>query len=213
MNLGSNQNLHMNSVLERKQTTFGLIHDIYTLAYCLVFIPLCLFGIISNSNPFGQFANILSWIYFISTGLINVYHREYNFVLHHIVCIGLIYTNTFNNLEYSLWLSKCYLAEVSNIFLSMKNILKHIKKNNLTNIDLVMIEKINNVLFVLAYFGIRICYLIPMTLFYMRYNYLKLNWNNFILVNVFAMCILNLYWGILIVKKVKTSIIKNTKTN
>lgn len=199
MNNSSDLRTQAGTNLERKKTWVGLAHDVSTLMYCMVFIPMCCIAITNNTNPFGPILDALSYIYFITTGIINMYHHEYAFVFHHIACISMVWANNYNDNNYSLWLATCYFAEVSNIFLSMKNVLKHIKKYIKIN---PLIEQINNVMFILAYFAIRIFYLIPLTTKFMFEHISDLNYKYLIAINVFIMCALNLYWGYLILLKV-----------
>lgn len=210
----SNVNSNVNSIsnvinLEKKQTNYGLIQDFMTLGYCLVMIPLSVSNIISNINNFTWHINVFSYLYFIITGLINVYYREYNFVIHHIICLDLIFMSHSNiNQKYITWLSYCFMAEVSNIFLSGKNILKHFEKKFSLQIK-KNIYTLNDLMFFTSYFGIRIFFLIPLTCKFMLENYFDLEYSNFIIVNVTVMCLLNLYWGYFIIKKAQKIINKS----
>ena len=154
--------------------------------------------------------NLISYIYFILTGIINLYFAEYNFVLHHLICINIIFISNYNtDLDFGIWISKCYLAEIYNIFLSMKNILIHIEKRNLiTNTMLIKkLKNANNILFVLTYFVFRMIYILPQTFAYMYANYFSIQrtaYFEFALLNILLMSILNIYWSYLIFKKVFT---------
>lgn len=204
----SNEKSTINVInIEKKQSYFGLIQDIMTLLYCFMMIPLSMLNIVSNMNNFTLPIYLISYIYFIATGFINLYYLEYNFVIHHVICLNLIFLLQFyNNEQYMLWLSYCFMSEISNIFLSMKNILKHVEK--IFAINLKNIHDINNILFLISYFGIRICYLLPLSYQFFRLNYNKLLYKNFILLNTIIMYILNLYWAYLIIKKVHKMIKK-----
>lgn len=190
--------------IEKKKSIYGLYQDIYTLIYCAIIIPISIYNLYYETNIIDWKIDLFSYIYFIITGIINLYYLEYNFILHHLVCIGLIWIGKYNNnLVYYQWLSKCFLAEISNIFLSNKNILKTLRNSNV--IQTKMYENINDVLFVVTYFGIRMFYLVPYTFIYLYQNYnskLKFNYFEFILINVILMVILNLYWSNLIFKKI-----------
>lgn len=183
----------------KKESQMGIFQDYFTFLYCLIIIPHSIYNLYNNTIIFGQTINLFSYFYFISTGIINLYYLEYNFVIHHIICIGIILSGTQNNLTYNLWLSKCFLSEISNVFLSSKNILKHLKKNNIIIPN--YISKINDFLFVGTYIGVRILYLIPYTIYFF-YNNNDFNYLPFILMNVFTMFVLNLYWLVLIIKKI-----------
>lgn len=190
--------------IDKKNSYIGIFQDIYTLIYCIIIIPISFYNLYLNTNVINWQIDLFSYIYFILTGLINLYYLEYNFLLHHIVCIGLISIGNYNNnLAYYQWLSKCYLAEISNIFLSGKNILKKLRINGLIKTKLY--ENINDILFVLGYFLIRIFWLIPNSLIYLYSNFIsesKLNYFEFILINVLLMIFLNLYWSYLIIIKI-----------
>ena len=190
--------------IKKKQSWIGLFQDIYTLVYCMIIIPLSMYNLIYNTNIIDWKINLFSYVYFIITGLINLYYWELNFVLHHIICIGLIWTgNNNSNIEYHLWISKCYLAEISNIFLSGKNILGYFRiKGYIQN---KIYENVNDALFVLSYFIVRIFLLIPYSFVHLYFNYcngLIYEYFNFIFINVFMMTLLNIYWCWLIIKKI-----------
>ena len=197
--------------LEKKQSNYGLIQDFMTFLYCLVMIPLAISNIIYYKNYFTWYIYLFSYLYFVITGLINLYYLEYNFVIHHLICIDLIVMTHFNSdPEYLSWVSYCFLAEISNIFLSLKNILKHFEK--IFSLSIKNIHTINDIMFFSSYFGIRIFYLFPITYKFICTNYLNLKYSNFIIINIITMCVLNLYWGYLILKKVQRMINK-TKLN
>jgi len=186
---------------EINKTLILLICDIYTLLYCSIIIPISIYNLLYKTNIITWHIDIFSYLYFIVTGILNIYYAEYNFVIHHIICISLIMIgNSNNNLEYYSWLSKCYLAEISNIFISIKNILKYLRKKNILIKN--QMEKIISWLFVIFYFSIRIFYIGMTTLIFIQNHYTQLNYGNIILINIIIMYLLNIYWGILIIKKV-----------
>lgn len=184
--------------LDKKKSIYGLFQDGYTLLYCSLLIPISIYNLIYQTNIITWKLDLFSYIYFVITGIINLCYGEYVFVLHHIICLNLIFVGNYNNLNYNLWLSNCYLAEVSNIFLAMKNVIKHLEKF-ISNIK--KIKTINDVLFVIGYFGVRICYIIPITIYYFMNHYNEIKYFNFIMINALLMILLNLYWGYLIIKK------------
>lgn len=205
----SSSNIGIN--VEKKQSMSGLIQDIMTLLYCMVIIPTSLTNITYNQNNFTPQIYFWSYTYFIVTGLMNIYYLEYNFVVHHVICLNLIalsHSNT--NQAYIIWLSYCFMAEISNIFLSIKNILKHIEKILPQEylITLKYIQNTNDIMFFIGYFGIRILFLFPLTYIFVKTNYSNLIYPNFILTNIILMSLLNLYWGFLIIKKAQKSINK-----
>jgi len=114
--------------------------------------------------------------------------------MYHLLLVG----NYNDNLEYYLWLSNCYLAEISNIFLSGKTILKYIGKKYSFNTK--KINLINNLLFASSYFIVRIFYIIPVTINYFIKYHAHYRFFNFIFANMITMIVLNLYWGYLIGK-------------
>lgn len=188
--------------LEKKQSKFGLYQDICTLIYCSIMIPVSIYNLYYGINIIDWKIDLFSYTYFTITGVINLYYLEYNFVLHHLICIGLIWISKFNNNLYYQWLSKCYLAEISNIFLSSKNILRTLRNSQI--IKTKIYENINDILFVITYFGIRIFYLLPHTIIYLYQNYkseFKFNYFEFILINIILMALLNLHWSYLIILK------------
>ena len=198
----------MNSVvnLEKKNSIYGLIQDLETLIYCLIMVPLSLLNIFNDKNYFTQNIYLLSYVYFIITGITNIYYQEINYIIHHIICLNLIVISQYDtNHKYLIWLSYCFLAEISNIFLSGKNILKHIAKIESLNKSLILtqINKINDFLFLISYFGIRIFYLIPFTYKFITTNYFDLKYPIVIVSNVIIMCLLNLYWSYMIIIKIK----------
>lgn len=96
----------------------------------------------------------------------------------------------------------------------MKNILKHLEKklsplvnNPIQIIQIIkiikIIQSVNNYMFIFSYFIIRIICLFPITYKFICNNYLNLKYPAFILLNIIGMCLLNIYWGFLIIKKVK----------
>lgn len=191
--------------IEKKQSKFGLCQDIFTLIYCSILIPVSIYNLYYNTNIIDWKVNLFSYIYFIITGIINLYYLEYNFVLHHVVCVGLIWIGNYNKTpEYYTLLSKCYLAEISNVFLASKNILRTLRNSYM--IKTKIYENINDILFVITYFGIRMFYLLPYVLAYLYQNYkseFKFEYFEFILINIILMAILNLHWSYLIIKKIK----------
>lgn len=203
----------INSVIniEKKQSEYGLIQDLMTLGYCLIMIPLAISNIMYGQNNFSWSIYVLTYLYFVITGLINLYYLEYNFIVHHIICLNLIYISHYDtSQEYLIWLSYCFMAEISNIFLSLKGILKHLEK--IFKLPIKSIHTINDLLFFVSYFGIRIFYLMPLTYQFVTVNYLNLKFPKFVLINIVTMSLLNLYWGYLIIKKVQR-IINKTKSN
>ena len=198
--------------LEKKQSVYGLFQDLYTLIYCMILIPISLYNIIFNTNIITTNLDIFSYIYFVVTGVINLYYFEYNFVLHHLVCVNLIWVGTQNSdsLDYYIWLSYCYLAEISNIFLSLKNILKHLRYMGI--IQSKNLEFANDILFASSYLIIRMCLIFPYTCVYIYNKFQDVNqikYMNFVLVNIIFMSGLNFYWAYLIIKKVLRTIGKN----
>ena len=204
----SNSSLKNAINIEKKQSIYGFLQDIYTLFYCMIIIPVSIYNLYYQTNIITWKIDMFSYIYFILTGLVNLYYLEYNFLLHHIVCIGLIWIGKYNNnLDYYLWLSKCYLAEISNIFLSGKNILRTLRSYG--TIKTKLYENINDVLFVLTYFMVRMFYLLPYTIIYLYSNLKsKFNYFHFILINVLLMSILNIHWSYLIIKKIIRTLAK-----
>ncbi len=190
--------------IEKKKSIYGLFQDIYTLSYCMIIIPISIYNLYYQTNIITWKIDMFSYVYFVLTGLINLYYQEYNFLLHHLVCIGLIWIGKYNNnLDYYLWISKCYLAEISNIFLSGKNILRTLRSYNIVKTKLY--ENINDVLFVLTYFAVRMFYLLPYTLVYLYRNSkseFKFNYIEFIVMNVLLMGLLNIHWSYLIIIKI-----------
>jgi hypothetical protein len=172
--------------IEKKQSWLGLFQDTYTLIYCMIIIPLSMYNVIYDTNIIDWKIDLFSYVYFIITVTINLYYWEFNFVLHHIICIGIIWTGNNNtDIDYHLWISKCYLAEISNIFLSSKNILRYFRiKGCIQN---KIYENINDVLFVLTYFMVNL---------YSNYcNEKTYKYFKFIFINVFIMSLLNIYWS------------------
>jgi hypothetical protein len=198
--------------LEKKQSFYGLFQDLYTLIYCIILIPISLFNIMTNTNIIGWNIDLFSYIYFIITGAINLYYLEYNFVLHHLICINLIWIGYYNNnLDYFIWLSYCYLAEISNIFLSLKNILKHLRYYNI--IKSKKYENINDIFFASSYILVRIFFILPYTCAYIYQRYMdvvRLKYLNFITLNIILMSVLNCYWFYLITKKIIRTVSKKS---
>lgn len=196
--------------LDKKKSIYGLVQDAYTLLYCLILIPTSIYNLVYQTNIITWKLDLFSYIYFLITGIINLYYREYVFVLHHIICLNLIFIGNYNNnLNYYLWLSNCYLAEVSNIFLSMKNVLKHLETLNISGIK--KFKMLNDFAFVIGFFGVRICYIIPITINYFINHSKTINYFNFIVINTFLMIVLNLHWGYLIIEKVRKMITNNKR--
>ena len=178
-----------------------LVQDIYTLIYCSFILPISLYNILYNTNIITWKIDLFSYVYFITTGIINLINKEYDFLLHHLVCLGIIWSGNYNNnLEYYIWVSNCYLSEFSNIFLSYKNILRY-QKDKISNYKII--NNINNFMFILSYFIIRICWIIPITILFLLKNYKNLIYNKFILINILMMIYLNIYWLNKIFKKIK----------
>ena len=178
-----------------------LVQDIYTLIYCSFILPISLYNILYNTNIITWKIDLFSYVYFITTGIINLINKEYDFLLHHLVCLGIIWSGNYNNnLEYYIWVSNCYLSEFSNIFLSYKNILRY-QKDKISNYKII--NNINNFMFILSYFIIRICWIIPITILFSLKNYKNLIYNKFILINISMMIYLNIYWLNKIFKKIK----------
>lgn len=191
--------------IEKKKSIYGLYQDIFTLIYCSIIIPISIYNLYYETNIVDWKVDLFSYMYFIITGVINMYYLEYNFVIHHLVCIGIIWIGNYNQTnDYYLLLSKCYLAEISNIFLSSKNILRTLRNSQIVKTKIY--ENINDLLFVITYFGIRMFYLLPYVFYYLYSNYhnllSKFNYFEFILLNVIVMALLNIYWSYLIIKKI-----------
>ncbi len=182
------------------------IHNIYGLIYCIQMFYLNML-IIFNQTDIGFINSMFDKIFFysllyftISTG-INYLDKNHIFVLHHVICmIMLYYGYIYSEPEYLIWMGKTFMAEFSTIFLSLSKSLRYLKKNNVHVSDQLVSYSDN--FFIISYFLIRIFYLTPMSInFMLNYSFKSI----FAIIVPFVVLIMigmNLYWTFLIYKKI-----------
>lgn len=153
-----------------------------------------------------------STIYFVVSGIINILDKSYLFLVHHIISwLSLYYgtiinSNNSNNSNYKYWMCLNFLAEISTIFLSLDAVIKNLSvitgvgnKYKIFNLTLKCI-------FTLFYTLIRILFLTPtnlsIMLFYQKNYFDSSYFALFIKPCLFFMICLNIYWFVLLVKKV-----------
>ncbi len=186
------------------------IHNIYGLIYCIQMFYLNMLIIFNQTDIVfinSMFDKIFfySLLYFtISTG-INYLDKNHIFVLHHVICmIMLYYGYIYTEPEYLIWMGKTFMAEFSTIFLSLSKTLRYLKKNNVQVPDQVVSYSDN--FFIISYFLIRIFYLAPMSIsFILNYTFKSI----FSIIVPFVALIMigmNLYWTFLIYKKVMRNV-------
>lgn len=194
------------------------IHNVYGFIFCMQMFYLNMLILFSNSDPsdLSHYYNsifVYSLLYFtISTG-INYLDKNHIFVLHHVICIIMLYYGyIYEEQKYLIWMSKTFLAEFSTIFLSLSKILRYGVKNNI-NVPSQIISQSDN-FFIISYFCVRIFYLLPLSLhFILTYRFKNIFY--FLIPTVcLIMVIMNLYWSFLIYKKVTRNIdLKAIKKN
>ncbi len=186
------------------------IHNLYGFIYCIQMFFLNMLVLFNQSdlttlNNYYTSIFAYSLIYFtISTG-INYLDKNHIFVLHHAICMILLYYGyIYGETEYLVWMSKTFLAEFSTIFLSLSKILRYGIKNNI-NVPNEIITQSDN-FFVISYFSIRILYLLPLSLHFLLTYKFRHIFSIIVPIVSLTMIAMNLYWSFLIYKKVTKNI-------
>ncbi len=182
------------------------IHNVYGFIYCIqmFYLNMLLIFYQNDTNYLITTFNTIcmySFIYFTISSLINYLDKNYIFLVHHLIClITLLYGYIYQETKYIIWVANTFLAEFSTIFLSFSKINRFLKNNeiNISN----KITNLSDNLFVLSYYSIRIIYLLPLTISFL-YSYKFVGIFNFILPLISIVMIgMNLYWAVLIFKKI-----------
>lgn len=177
-----------------------IFHNVFSIAFFLQVLYLS-FGIISSEKNNTQFMikqydliYFYSTIFFIISGIINIFDKSYLFIIHHIISwISIYYGYIYRDPDYIYWMSQNFLAEISSIFLSIDIIIKNIwKKKSINFLKIV---------FFVSYTLVRIIYLMPINFnFLLNYRF-EDNYKYFLPISFYFMIGLNIYWFILIIKK------------
>lgn len=162
-------------------------------SYCTILLFFDFFGYnrLIIYNYYGWWFSIF---YFIIDLIIEISNFNYIYILHHSVCLTLLLLKLIwkDEVMYSNFMNLGLTMEVSNIFLNLRPLLKGNKEK----------ENINNILFVISWFITRIFYSIPMTIYLVYFKKVDGGQPFLISIAIFAVVILHLYWGFLILKKV-----------
>lgn len=192
------------------------IHNIYGFIYCIQMFylnMLVIFGQsdLNNISYYYDSIFVYSLLYFTISTSINYLDKNHIFVLHHAICmIMLYYGYIYKEAEYLIWLSKSFMAEFSTIFLSLSKILRYGVKHNINVPNSIIAYSDNS--FVISYFTIRIIYLLPLCLHFMLTYKFKNIFGLVIPLVCLVMMTMNLYWTFLIYKKIERNIdIKTVK--
>lgn len=185
------------------------IHNFYGFVYCIqmFYLNLLLLFYCGNSNYVLTSFNTIclySFIYFTISSTVNFLDKNYIFLLHHLIClITLFYGYIYQEPEYICWVANTFLAEFSTIFLSFSKITRFLKNNQI--IISSKIVSTSDSLFVSSYYLIRILYLLPLTIKFL-YNYRFIGIFNIIIPLISIIMIgMNLYWAVLIFRKISNS--------
>lgn len=146
-------------------------------------------------------------LYFLISGIINILDKSYLFLVHHIISwLGLYYGSITNSSNYKYWMFINFLAEISTIFLSLDAVIKNLFTIYGIKHKYKIIGLILKCVFTLFYTLIRILFLTPINLsvmlFYPKYYFDTSYFGLFIKPCLFFMICLNIYWFVLLIKKV-----------
>ncbi len=195
------------------------IHNFYGFVYCIqmFYLNLLLLFYRGDSNYMLTSFNTIclySFIYFTISSTVNFLDKNYIFLVHHLIClITLIYGYIYQETEYICWVANTFLAEFSTIFLSFSKITRFLNNNQIIISSKIFSSKIisskiistSDSLFVSSYYLIRILYLLPLTIKFL-YNYRFIGIFNIIIPLISIIMIgMNLYWAVLIFRKISDS--------
>jgi len=172
-----------------------ILEDLILIIYTIIILPLVIFNLYWNpyNLNYNFYINIFSTIFLIITGLKYLYQENIPYFTHNICCLSLLFLNCINNnSELNLLINYSYFAEISTFFLSTKRIIKVIDEENKLKVK----KKIYNYLdtiFGISYFLIRICFLIPYSLVFIKKN---TNLNLYLIVKliIYFKIMLNTHW-------------------
>ena len=182
------------------KNALDFFHNIYSLFYCVNVVFLTFYTIKDDSINFAIYDKIYEYssYYFGTSIILNLLDQNYLYVLHHLICVlnlSVVYYNP--DILYIRWLNTCLLTEISTMFLSLSKVLKYyigIKKNKKSILH--KIKKISDYLFASSYLLVRICYVCPVSIFFLlNYKFKNIYLGIFINTITFAMIGLNLYWA------------------
>ncbi len=186
------------------------IHNIYGFIYCVQMFYLNMLVIfaqsdLKNISYYYDSIFVYSLLYFTISTNINYLDKNHIFVLHHVICmIMLYYGYIYQEPKYLIWLSKSFMAELSTIFLSLSKILRYGVKHNINVPNDIITYSDNG--FMISYFVVRIIYLLPLCLHFM----LTYNFKNIFGLIIPLVCLvmmgMNIYWSFLIYKKIEKNI-------
>ena len=150
---------------------------------------------------------IYSTLYFVISGIINILDKSYLFLIHHIISwLSLYYGLVTNNSNYKYWMCLNFLAEISTIFLSLDAVMKNLCVISCTENKYNTIRLILKCVFTIFYTLIRTLFLTPINLsimlFHQKYYFDSSYFGLFIKPCMCFMICLNIYWFVLLVKKV-----------
>jgi hypothetical protein len=183
-----------------------LAHNIYGLFFCIQMFFLNIVILFNHNNNVlvdSYFRSILnnSLFYFTISTVINYFDKNYIFILHHIICLIFLYYGYFyNEHEYLIFLSKSFMAEISTIFLTLSKILRYCKKNDI--LIPYKLQSYSDSFFIITYLGIRILYLLPLSLFFILTYSFKSFFYFLVPIITLILISMNLYWTYLIYKKI-----------
>jgi hypothetical protein len=195
-----------NPILDIFHNLYGILFCFYALyeSYPIITENLDTYHYMTNYNKIFYQASL----YFLVSGLINIYDKNNLFLLHHIICwSGLYYGTIYGTKELIYWVGLNFLSEISTIFLSTGIILKALSNYFKVN---PMIDVVLKIIFLISYGLVRIIYLLPINIkFLLTYHFY--GWFGFLLhLGSWFMVGLNIYWFMEILKKIyKTIFNKN----
>lgn len=194
-----------------------ILHNIYGIIFCfqmLYFsIPILLTGPYESEIMTTNYNNIFiySSAFFLISSIINILDRSYLFLAHHIISwLGIYYGWENKEPKIIYFLCQNMLSEISTIFLSLDIVIKQLSKiaNFKYNFETEM-----KIIFATFYIIIRIIYLLPLNInFVLSYEFI--GYYKYILFYGFCFMIgLNIYWFVLLVKKILKFINSNNSKN
>lgn len=190
-------------------------HNIYGIIFCFQALY-CTYQVLnldlSNYNDIITLDtnyNLLlyySIIYFILSGIINILDKSYLFLIHHIISLLALYYGLITNIsKYKYLMFLNFFAEISTIFLCLDAVIKNLFK--IFNIDnkYKILNLMLKYIFSLFFTFIRISFLMPLNLlimlFYQKYYFDTSYFALFIKSCLCFMIGLNIYWFVLLIKK------------
>ena len=185
----------------KKNNYLDLLIDFYSMIFSTGLCIAVIRNLWCNCNFDSNIVYYNALLYFIVTTIHHGYNNEILYLIHHCVSLLGLFLNYFNNnIIFNRWVNICYLSEISTIFLCAMNILKKLRDNYNIFIEPIYF-KYCMYLFGSLYFMVRIAFVVPYTIYFMKENFHIIKYNYLTVSSIFIMFCLYTYWAFVILNR------------